>query len=134
MKKMMLFFFTLLVVATTGFAENLVFENQTSYPNKSQKSKIAIQWATSAKEVADGNNALMYGSKLNASGLKVLTQTGKINLSIPKNAVYFRVLVWTKGKGDPDLLTNWVDVVPNKTYTLEADHLVPTVLMSGTGC
>ena len=129
--KIKLFFLSLLVTVT-GFAENLVLKNQTSYPN--QKSKMAVQWATSAKEVDEGNNALIQGSKLNPDSLQVLTQPGKVNLSIPKKAEYFRILVWSKGEGDPDFHTNWVDIVPNKTYTLKADHLVPSVLMLGTGC
>ena len=134
MKKIMLFLLSLLVVATTGFADNLVIENQTSYPTKNQKSKIAIQWASSAKEVNESNSAMLQGIKLNPGALHILTQTGKINLTIPKNAEYFRVLAWSKDEVDPDFLTNWVDVVPNKTYTLKDDHLVPSVLMAGSGC
>lgn len=134
MKKIALFFFSLLVVATTGFAENLVLENQTSYPAKNPNSKMAIQWASSGREVDDGNNAMINGAKLNSNSMQPLTKSGKVNLNIPKNAEYFRVLVWSKGEGNPDLLTNWVEVVPNKTYKLEADHLVPAVLMFGFGC
>lgn len=134
MKKIALFFISLLVVATPTFAENFVLENQTSYPAKNPKSKMMIQWATSAKEVDEGNNALIQGSKLNPDTLQVLKQSGKVNLSIPKKAEYFRVLVWSKDEAAPDLLTNWVDVVPNKTYTLKTDHLVPSVLILGTGC
>lgn len=131
--KKLLFFLSLLVVTTTGFAENLVLENQTSY-SKNQKSKIAIQWATTAKEVDDGNKAMINGSALNPDTIQILSQSKKIKLSIPKNAEYFRILAWSQGEGDPDFLTNWVDVVPNKTYTLQEDHLVPSVLMLGTGC
>jgi hypothetical protein len=134
MKKIMLFCLSILAVATTGFADNLVLENQTSYPAKNQKTKIAVQWATSAKEVEEGNHAALNGLKLNPNSLQTLNQSGKINLNIPSKAEYFRVLVWSKGEGNPDLLTNWVEVVPNKTYTLKADHLVPSVLMAGTGC
>lgn len=134
MKKFMLFYLSLLAAATTGFAENIVLENQTSYPLENQKSKIAIQWATSGKDVDEGNNALINGTKLNPDTLQVLTESGKVNLSIPEKAEYFRVLVWSKGEGEPDLLTNWVDIVPNKTYTLKKDHLVPAILMLGTGC
>ena len=135
MKKIKLLFLSLLLIGTTaGFAENLVLENQTDYPLKNQKSKMAVQWASSAKEVDEGNNALLNGSKLNSKTLQVLHQSGKVALSIPKKAEYFRVLAWSKGEGDPDFLTNWVEIVPNKTYTLKTEHLVPTVLMSGTGC
>jgi hypothetical protein len=129
--KIKLFFLSLLMTAT-GFAENLVLENQTSYPVKT--SKMAIQWATTAKEVEEGNSALMYGLKLNPASLQELTKAGKVSLSIPQKAEYFRVLVWSEGEGDPDLHTNWVEVIPTKTYTLKAEHLVPSVLMLGTGC
>ncbi len=111
-----------------------MLENQTPYPLKNQKSKIAVQWANSGKEVDEGNHAMMHGLKLNPETLQVITHSGKVYLNIPKKAEYFRVLAWSKGEGDPDLLTNWVDVQPNKTYTLEADHLVPAILMLGTGC
>ncbi len=131
MKKIVLFF---LLVATTGFAENFILENQTSYPIKNPKSKVAIQWASSAKEVEESNRVLINGSKLNPETLQPLTQSGKVNLTIPKMAEYFRVLVWSKGIGEPDLLTNWVDIVPNKTYTLKTDQLIPSVLMAGSGC
>lgn len=133
MKKIILLAFSLLVT-TMGFAENLILENQTSYPIKDQKSQIAVQWANSAKEVDDDNKAVIDGVKLNPDTLQILTQTGSIKLTIPEKAEHFRVLVWSTGEGEPDLLTNWVDIVPNKTYTLKTDHLVPSVLMLGTGC
>jgi len=125
-------FFLFLFVAATGFTENFVLMNQTSYPH--QNAKIAIQWASSAKEVTDSNHALISGEKLKPNTLQVLTKSGKVNVNIPKNAEYFRVLVWSEEQSDPDYHTNWVDVIPNKTYTLKTDHLVPTVLMSGMGC
>ena len=134
MKKMMLVLFVLLALARVGCAENFVLENQTIYPNKAQKSKIAIQWASSAQEVDEGNKAVTYGLKLNSSTLQLLAQSGKVNVTIPDNAEHFRVLVWSKGQKEADLLTNWVDIVPNKTYTLTTDFLVPVVLMAGTGC
>ena len=71
---------------------------------------------------------------LKADTLIGITKTGKISIALPKNAEYFRVLVWAQGEADPDFLTNWVDIVPNKTYTLEAGHLTPRLLMLGTGC
>lgn len=133
MKKIVLFFF-LILVATTGFAESFILNNQISNPVKNNKAKIIIQWATSTKDVEENNRKIMQGKKLNPDSLQVLTQTGKINLNIPKNVEYFRVLVWSKAKKEPDFLTNWVDIIPNKTYTLNTDHLVPFVLMSGMGC
>lgn len=123
-----------LMIAMTGCAEEIVFENKTSYPMKNQQTKIAIQWASTAKEVDENNKAVIYGSTLNSDNIQVLTEPGKINVNIPKQAEYFRVLAWSKGEGDPDLLTNWVDIIPNKTYTLEPGYLIPAVLMSGTGC
>ena len=131
MKKIAMFLLS--IIATTGFAEKIILENLTSYP-KNANSKMAVQWASTAKEVDESNKALMLVLEMNPGTLQAITQIGKIKLSIPKNAEYFRVLAWSKADGDPDLHTNWVDIVPNKTYTLEADHLVPSVLMPGSGC
>jgi len=125
MKKIALF----LLVAISGFADSLVLENLTNH-----KSKLAVQWANSAKEVEAGNQDMIYGTKLNPATMQVVTQSGKVQLTIPKKAEYFRVLAWSKGEGEPDLLTNWVEIIPNKIYKLHSDHLVPAVLMAGTGC
>src|SRR5271156_4463817 len=133
MKKFVLFFF-FCALAATGFAKALVLDNQTSYPNKNAKTKMAVQWATSAKEIDEGNSAIIEGMRLNSNSIKFVSQQGKISLSIPNQAEYFRVLVWSQGEMNPDLLTNWVDIVSNKTYMLKADQLVPSVLMLGTGC
>ena len=121
-------------IGTTGFAESFVLNNTAPYPASNHTSKMAIQWATSARDVDDNNNIVRKGLTLNPDSLKVLTQVGSINLDIPKKAEYFRVLVWLKGAKNPDFLTNWVDIVPNKIYTLNEGHLVPRALMSGTGC
>jgi hypothetical protein len=135
MKKIItLLFLNLLLLATTGFAQDIILDNQTSYPNKDQKKNIAIQWADSAKEVDDNNKALMYGFKLNPSSIQNIAQSGKVNLNIPEKAKHFRILAWSKEEGGPDFITNWVDIEPNKIYSLEQDHLSPTVLMVGSGC
>lgn len=133
MKKIILFFFSIFLVST-GFSENFVLNNQTSNPTDHQKSNIAIQWATSAKDIDANKHLAQQGLKLNPKTLKFLTQTGKITLDSPKKAEYFRVIVWSKSTGYPDFFTNWVDIVPNKTYTLNKAHLIPAALMSGTGC
>ena len=132
MKKITLFFFSLLVIAATGFAECITLDNQTSYPKET--SKIAVQWATSVKDVQDANQAIMQGTKMKPGSLQIITQLGTVKLSVPNNAQHFRVLVWTKGNGEPDLLTNWVDITPNKSYILKDDQLIPSVLMPGSGC
>lgn len=132
--KKMLFILSMAMVAATGFAENLVLDNQTSYPSDNPRTKMAIEWASSGKEVEEENHALMSRKKLNTNRMQMIRQSGTVNLNLPQNAEYFRVLVWSNGEGEPDLHTNWVDVVPNKTYTLKPDLLVPTVLMSGSGC
>ena len=131
-KTMILSVLSLFIIAATGFADNLILENQTTYPSENQKVKIAVQWATSAKEVEEGNKAITYSQPLKA--LETLKESGKVSLNIPEKAEYFRVLVWSKGEGEPDLLTNWVEIIPNKSYTLKPDHLVPAILMLGTGC
>jgi hypothetical protein len=133
MQRIIVFVLSLFIV-TTGFAERFVLDNQTVNPADRQTSKTAIQWANSAKDVDENNNRVKKGIKMNPDSLQILTRAGKIYLDSPKKAEYFRVLVWTNGANRPDFLTNWVDIVANKTYTLDKDHLVPFILMSGTGC
>lgn len=132
MKKMALFIFFFL--STAGFAEHFVLENQTPHPMQGQTSKIAIQWASTAKEVDENNKASMHGIQLNPKTLQTLTQSGKVQVHIPNKAEYFRIVVWSKGEGQPDYVTNWVDIVPNKIYKLEEGHLFPSVLLFGMGC
>lgn len=135
MKKIIIpFFLNFSILAAAGFAQDIVLENQTSYPNKDLKTKIAIQWADSAKEVDENNKALMYGFKLNPSSIQSIDLSGKVNLNISEKAKYFRVIAWSKEGRDPDFITNWIDIEPNKIYSLKQDHLCPTVLMVGTGC
>lgn len=128
MKKIALF----LLLTSAIFAESITFDNQTNYPTK--QSKMAIQWANSAREVDEDNKALMHGGTVNSNTLQPISQTGKVKLTIPKKAQQFRVLVWSKGSGEPDYTTNWIDITLNKTYKLENDYLIPVVLMSGSGC
>lgn len=129
MKKIAFF----LLFSVAAFADSFLLHNKTSYPAASG-SKMALQWASSAREVEMGTQALKHGAALDAASLYSLGQTGKIRLTLPNGAKYFRVLVWSHGKGEPDLHTNWVEIAPGKSYTLEADHLIPTVLLSGMGC
>ncbi len=133
MKKIMACLLQLLVISV-GFAESIVINNQTTFPAENQKSKLAIQWASTAKEIQEANRAIIYGLKLPPDSLQVISKSGEMTLSIPKNAEHFRVLVWSKDEEMPDLLTSWVDVVPNKLYKLQKDQLVQAVLMSGAGC
>lgn len=121
-------------LAISAFSENLVLENETAYPIQHKQSRMAIQWAASAKEVQEHNQVSIQGTKLNSGTLQAIGKQGQSKLSIPKNAEYFRVVVWLKGEGSPAFITNWVEVVPNKIYQLKSDHLIPAVLMSGMGC
>lgn len=132
LKKLIFLILPMLVITNTGFADKIVLANQTGHPMN--ESRIGIQWAVSANEVVEANKAIMYGLKQNPASFQLLTEKGKLTLNIPKKAEYFRVVVWSKGSGDPDLLTNWVDIIPNKTYELKEDYLVPAVLMIGSGC
>lgn len=124
----------LILFLTTGFADEIILDNQSGYPRAQEKSKIAIQWASSAKEVQEHNQSSIHGFKLNSRTIKSLNQTGKLKIFVPKNAEYFRILVWPNGKEHPEFLTNWVEVLPNKSYLLKSDHLIPSVLMIGMGC
>ncbi len=128
MKKICLFFF----LTASLFAESIFLDNQSAYPT--QQSKMAVQWANSARDVDVNNKTLMYGGKLNPSSLQPVSQTGEVKLTIPIKAQQFRVLVWSKGSGEPDYVTNWIDFIQGATYTLTADHLIPVVLMPGSGC
>lgn len=116
------------------FANSIVLDNKTNYPKKDTLGKIAIQWADSAKSVQKANKSILNGVTLNSNSLLMLTQKGKVELSSPNNARYFRLIVWSKDKKEPELLTNWVDIIPNKTYVVNQNQLVPRVLMSGSGC
>ncbi len=134
MNKVILFFFSLLF-ASVGFADFFVLNNQVANPSNINKFRIAIQWASSVKEIKEYNNRIKQGAKLNPDSLQFLERVGKIRVDIPKNMEYFRVLAWSRGQGEqPDLLTNWVDITANKAYTLNRDQLTPAILMSGMGC
>ncbi len=120
------------LLTTTLFAESITFDNQTRYPAK--QSKMAIQWAHSAREVDQLNQALMNGEQINPAALQNISQKGKMKLTVPKKAELFRVIVWSEGAVEPDYTTNWIDITADKTYMLENDYLIPVALMSGTGC
>ena len=128
MKKMAL----LMLFATTLLADSITLDNQTDYPAK--HSKMAVQWASSAREVDDLNRALVDGEPIDPATLQKISEKGKVKLRVPKNGELFRVLVWAKGGGEPDYTTNWIDLTPSKTYTLQNDALIPVVLMAGSGC
>lgn len=124
----------MIIIPLTGFTESLILNNQTFNPMDDHRSKMAVQWANSAKDVEADNLMLKQGEKLNPRELNVLTRSGKIKLNIPDKAGYFRVLMWSKGAKTPDFMTNWVDVESNKIYTLNKEHFTPSILMMGTGC
>ena len=123
----MKFFATLLFGTATLFADSFTLNNETPFR------KIALQWTSSARGAQESNDALLQGDPLKSSELFVLRQA-KTTLAIPKNAAYFRVLVWQTHQKQPDLLTNWVEIVPDKTYLLKEEHLTPILLMNGMGC
>lgn len=129
MKKTLLFW----LISLTAFADSLFLENKTSHPMGDQ-SQMSIQWAFSARQVQEYNQTSLQGEKLPSSSLKPLGAKGKVKVDIPKNAEYFRIVVWTEKGDHPQLLTNWVDVVADKVYKLQDGHLIPAVLMPGIGC
>ena len=133
MQKMMMFFLCI-SIGTAGFTEHITINNQYKNPVNHQQANVVIQWAISAKDVEKNNKRIKQGGTLNPDALQSITHQGMINIDIPKKATYFRLMVWPRGVKNPDSLTNWVDIVPNKIYTLTKEYLVPLVLMSGTGC
>jgi hypothetical protein len=123
----MKFFALLLFFTTTLFADRFILQNETSF------TKIAVQWATSARMVQESNEALMQGDPLSKKDL-YYPHEKKATITIPKNFAYFRVLIWQSKEKLPDLLTNWVEIVPDKTYQLKEENLTPVLLMNGMGC
>lgn len=132
--KKILVYLCLNFMASTVFAGNIVLENKTNYPEKGKSGKIAVQWAVSAKAIQKANKSILNGSTFNLSSLVMLSQKGKIQLITPNDARYFRLVAWANDNKEPDFLTNWVDIVPNKTYVVNQNQLVPRVLMAGAGC
>lgn len=133
MKKIFIFL-CLSYMTSSIFANSIMLDNKTNYPQKNQFGKIAVQWVASVKEVQKANQSMLNDATLNANSLMILAKKGKIKLISPNNARYFRVIAWSNDKEKPDLLTNWVDIIPNKTYVVNQNQLVPRILMSGAGC
>lgn len=122
-------------MTTCGFADNFRIDNQTLYPAKNQLSRIAIEWAVTAREVEEGNQAIIYRKAPNRDKLRLLNCQGVSEITIPEKAQYFRVLAWSSIDGhEPDFVTNWVDIVPDKTYILKQEHLISIRLATGIGC
>ncbi|HAU1200257.1 TPA: hypothetical protein ACF5XO_000018 [Legionella pneumophila] len=129
-----LIYLCLYFMTSITLAGKIVIYNKTNYPVKDNSRKIAVQWVATVEATQKANKIIINGSKLDLNSLKIITQKGKNQLTLPNDSHYFRVVVWSTGKQQPDLLTNWVDIVPNKTYIINQDQLVPAILMSGTGC
>src|SRR5947199_40466 len=77
MKMKLLILFVLFAQASV-FAENIVLDNRSGYPQKNQKSKIAVQWAVTAREVDEANKAIMHGYQMKPETFQDITQGGKI--------------------------------------------------------
>ncbi|KTC91277.1 hypothetical protein OQJ15_14700 [Fluoribacter dumoffii] len=131
--KKIFFFLYLSLMTSLVFANSIVLDNKTNYP-KEKLGKIAVQWSVSAKAIQEANKNILNGTTLHSSSLTMLRQNDKIYLKSPKNARYFRIIVWLNDKQQPDLLTNWVDIIPDKTYVVNQNQLVPRALMVGAGC
>jgi hypothetical protein len=121
----MKYFALCLFFATTLFADQMIFENKSSY------SKLALEWASSARVAQESNEALMQGDKPTKL-YSIKKPYSKI--TIPPNASYFRVLAWETSSNTPELLTNWVEIIPGKTYELKDEHLTSSLLLNGMGC
>lgn len=123
----MKFFTFCLFFTTTLFADHFTLENETPFR------KIAIQWASSARMVQESNDAIMQRDPIATADLYYPRQS-KATVSVPKNATYFRVLIWDSEQNLPEFLTNWVELVSGKTYLLKKEHLTPVLLINGMGC
>lgn len=132
MKKYGLMLFLFLGLLSKASAESFILNNQSHYPKENMH--LAIQWASTPKDTADANTLLKQGKAFNLKQTQAIERSGKITLNAPNNMHYFRVLAWSNGEKSPSLATNWVSISENITYTLEAGHLAPVVLLSGMGC
>lgn len=122
------------LVTSVALGHSIVVNNETNYPIEGKLGKIAVEWAASNIEIQNANKAIMQGKSLAPSSLKQLTQIGKNRLSLPDTARYFRIVAWSSNQREPDLLTNWVEVMPNKIYTIKQDELSEAALIFGSGC
>ncbi|WP_231861986.1 hypothetical protein [Legionella hackeliae] len=86
------------------------------------------------EDTQKANKTILNSSSLDSNSLTMLSQKGQTQLTPPTHGRYFRIVVGSTNKQAPDLLTNWVDIVLNKTYLINQDQLVPAILMSGAGC
>lgn len=127
MEKLMKFFALCFFFSATLFADHIILKNETSF------SKIAVQWASSARMAQESNDTLMQRNPIPPASLSHLHQN-KETVSIPKNTAYFRVLIWNSAQKYPEFLTNWVELVPGKSYLLKEEHLTPLLLLNGMGC
>jgi hypothetical protein len=132
--KKFLAYLCLFLIAPVALADKIVLDNKTNYPEKNSQGKIAVQWVASAASTQEANKTIIKGSTLDTGTLMMLSQKGQVQLMLPNHARYFRLVAWSTGKKVPDLLTNWVDIIPDKTYIVNQDQLVPAILMSGGGC
>ena len=115
-----------LLFASALFSDSFTLENKTSFK------KIAIQWASSARVAQESNESLMQEDPLPKDLYYLHRSSSKVD--IPSTASYFRLLVWEGKEKEPHLLTNWVEIVPDKTYSIKEEHLTPILLMNGMGC
>jgi len=127
MEKPLKYLILCLFFGSTLFADQMIFENKSSY------SRIALEWATSAKVAQESNEALLQGEEIHPSKLYSIKKSYS-KITIPANVSYFRVVVWNNLSNTPELLTNWVEIVPNKTYQLKNEHLTSALLLNGMGC
>lgn len=132
--KKILVYFSLYFMVSVVLANNIVLKNDTNYPEKGKPGTIGVQWATSTEDTQKANKGITNDSIIDLSLMKVLSQKGHTQLSPPEHSQYFRVVVWSTGKDKPDFVTNWVNIIANKTYIVKQDQLIPAVLMSGAGC
>lgn len=132
--KKILVYFGLIFMTQIAFSNTIIIENKTNYPEKNKDEAIAVQWAVSANATENANRGILNAEGVNSNFFMLLTQKGKNQLALPNEARYFRIIVWFNNKQEPVLLTNWVDVVPEKTYVVNQNQLVHRVLMSGAGC
>lgn len=133
MKKIVISFF-LCFINSLVFADTITIDNLSNYPSTTSTDKMMVQWATTAEATQKINETIINDQILDANAMTALTQKGKSQLTLPTDARYFRIMVWIGKAQGPDFLTNWVAIIPGKTYELQQNQLVPKIMMTGSGC
>lgn len=114
------------------FGEMIILDNQSSYLDKKPNVMMKLQWAASSQDMEEKTIDCLYHAV--AQKDLMLLKGGENQILFPGQPKYFRILVWTEESPNPTYVSSWVQIVADKTYTLQDKDLFHSVLMAGSGC